>query len=149
MKGSRKKEMSTEEIRAWRETWRAQVARSRTSHGKEKAIREERWGKGGLSGCHHGVDPLKNSPTCKKHTGVKRLRHTLSAECDKLISSLSLNIHLDFRGGARPRRQERQKLEVTFLCKLLPKLLQDSGEHFSQLVHGGIHVPWERAHRGG
>lgn len=142
MKGSRKKDMSTEEIRAWRETWRARAARSRTFHGKEKAVREERWGKGGLSGCHHGVDPLKNSPTCKKHTGVKRLRKTLSAECDKLISSLSLNIHLDFRGGARPRPQERQKLEF------LPKLLQDSREHFSQLVHGGIHVPWERAHRG-
>ena len=42
MKGSRKKEMSTEEIRAWRETWRAQATRSRTFHGKEKAIREER-----------------------------------------------------------------------------------------------------------
>ena len=148
MKGSRKKDMSTEEIRAWRETWRARAAHSRTFHGKEKAVREERWGKGGLSGCHHGVDPLKKSPTCKKHTGVKRLRKTLSAECDKLISSLSLNIHLDFRGGARPRPQERQKLEDTFLCKFLPKLLQDSREHFSQLVHGGIHVPWERAHRG-
>lgn len=42
MKGSRKKEMSTEEIRAWRETWGAQATRSRTFQGKEKTIREER-----------------------------------------------------------------------------------------------------------
>lgn len=83
------------------------------------------------------------------HRSKETVRKTLSAECDKLISSPSLNIHLEFSDGARSRPQERQKLEVTFLCKLLPKLLQDSREHFSQLVHGGIHVPWEKAHRGG
>lgn len=70
-----------------------------------------------------------------------------------LISLLILNLNVVFRSDQGQRRGEARS-ETSLQAgagadpSILPKLVKDSRKHFSQLIHGGVHVPVEKPCRG-
>ena len=120
-------------------------------------MKEEKAGKDSGGGVSLGDVITQGEEPNLQEAGCSTECENTACERAERTSSLSLSFKL------RPERQRSAQTEAKGEAgarshpslqagrgvgpSLLPKLVKDSRQHLCQLIHGRVHVPWEKPHR--